>query len=360
MYPSKAETLLMSRLFDMLESQPMYNLAKTYIQSTPNILGQDPRLLADVFEQLSNHKPASLRSTMDLINAPYNTDVTSQVFNKYVSPSTPNTLSDLTLALPKTLPAPAAAAPTQFNITNPEKIAKLAQRTSKAATAPTTAATAKPASGIKQWFSNAKQRVQSGGPLLDVNGPGLQNIKDARTNLLGTRLWNNGPKISTAANTINAGIQGVQALKGLYDNSQTDTDISDLKQDVRELKLSNPMYANNLTPDQLKTLRQLDSGTHGADFGDALEGGLKGIPKALFGALMGGLTGNLPGAIIGGVGSLVNSGIEGYGKAQQEQVADLQGLYEALNQGYSDYRSMKRPSNLYTGGLQSRYRNMYN
>lgn len=215
-------------------------------------------------------------------------------------------------------------------------------------------------SKLKNWFANTKNRIQSGGPLLNFKGPGLQNIKDARTNLLGTRLWDNGPKISTAANTINAGIQGVQALKGLYDNSQTDTDISDLKQDVRELKLSNPMYANNLTPDQLKTLRKLDSGTQGADFGDALEGGLKGVPKALFGALMGGLTGGIPGAIIGGAGSLINSGIEGYGKAQQEQVADLQGLYEALNQGYSDYRSMKRPSNLYTGGLQSRYRNMYN
>ena len=212
-------------------------------------------------------------------------------------------------------------------------------------------------SKIKDWFSN---HFGKGKSLINKAGPGLQNIKDARTNILGTRLWDNGPKISTAANTINAGIQGVQALKGLYDNSQTDTDISDLKQDVRELKLSNPMYANNLTPDQLKTLRQLDSGTHGADFGDALEGGLKGIPKALFGALMGGLTGGIPGAVIGGAGSLINSGIEGYGKAQQEQVADLQGLYEALNQGYSDYRSMKRPSNLYTGGLQSRYRNMYN
>lgn len=214
--------------------------------------------------------------------------------------------------------------------------------------------------GIKGWFSKFGSNLKEGKPLINANGPGLQNIKDMRTNLLGTRLWNNGPKISTAANTINAGVQGIQALKGLYDNSQTDTDISDLKQDVRELKLSNPMYADNLTPDQLKTLRQLESGTQGADMGDALEGGLKGIPKALFGALMGGLTGGIPGAVIGGAGSLINSGIEGYGKAQQEQVADLQGLYEALNQGYSDYRSMKRPSNLYTGGLQSRYHNMYN
>ena len=217
-----------------------------------------------------------------------------------------------------------------------------------------------PPQGLKGWFANAKQRVQSGGPLLDVNGPGLQNIKDARTKALGTRLWNNGPKVSTAANVLNAGIQGAQAVKGLYDNSQTDTDISDLKQDIRELKLSNPMFADNLTPDQLKTLRQLDSGTQGANIGDAIEGGIKGIPKALFSALMGGLTGNIPGAVIGGVGSLVNSGIEGYGKAQQDQMSELQGLYSALNQGYSDYRSMKRPSNLYTGGLQSRYRNMYN
>ena len=214
--------------------------------------------------------------------------------------------------------------------------------------------------GLKGWFSKFSNNLKSGKPLLDAKGPGLQNIKDTRTNLLNTKLWNNGPKVSTAANVLNAGIQGAQAVKGLYDNSQTDTDISDLKQDIRELKLSNPMFADNLTPDQLKTLRQLDSGTQGANVGDALEGGIKGIPKALFSALMGGLTGNIPGAIIGGVGSLVNSGIEGYGKAQQEQMSELQGLYEALNQGYSDYRSMKRPSNLYTGGLQSRYRDMYN
>ena len=217
------------------------------------------------------------------------------------------------------------------------------------------------AAGLKGWFSKVVNNLKTGKPLLNFNGPGLQNIKDTRTNLLNTKLWNNGPKVSTAANVLNAGIQGVQALKGLYDNSQTDKDISDLKQDVRELKLSNPMYADNLTPDQLKTLRQLESGTQGANVGDAIEGGLKGIPKALFSALMGGLMGGgIPGAIIGGVGSLVNSGIEGYGSAQQEQVADLQGLYGALNQGYSDYRSMKRPSGLYTGGLQSRYRSMYN
>lgn len=214
--------------------------------------------------------------------------------------------------------------------------------------------------GIKGWFANTKKRVQSGGPLLDFKGPELQNVKNARTKVLGTNLWRGGPKVSTAANALNAGIQGVRVVKGFYDNSQTDTDISDLKQDIRELKLSNPMYADNLTPDQLKTLRQLDSGTQGADFGDALEGGLKGIPSALFSALMGGLTGGPFGAVIGGAGSLINSGIEGYGKAQQDQMSELQGLYEALNQGYSDYRSMKRPSNLYTSGLQSRYRNMYN
>lgn len=212
-------------------------------------------------------------------------------------------------------------------------------------------------SKLKGWFSN---HFGKGKSLIDKSGPGLQNIKNARTKVLGTNLWKGGPKVSTAANALNAGIQGIQAVKGLYDNSQLDTDISDLQQDVRELKLSNPMYADNLTPDQLRTLRKLESGTQGADFGDALEGGLKGIPSALFGALMGGLTGGIPGAVIGGAGSLINSGIEGYGKAQQDQISELQGLYEALNQGYSDYRSMKRPSNLYTSGLQSRYRNMYN
>ena len=217
-----------------------------------------------------------------------------------------------------------------------------------------------PPQGLKGWFSTVWNNAKEGKPLLNAKGPGLRHVKNTRTKILGAKLWKGGPKVSTVSNVLNAGIQGAQAVKGLYDNSQTDTDISDLKQDIRELKLSNPMYADNLTPDQLKTLRQLDSGTQGADLGDALEGGIKGIPKALFSALMGGLSGNLPGAIIGGVGSLVNSGIEGYGKAQQEQMSELQGLYGALNQGYSDYRSMKRPSNLYTGGLQSRYRNMYN
>lgn len=266
--------------------------------------------------------------------------------------------NNITPTLANPLPDPITKTPTQFNITNPEKIEKFAKRASKTAAVPT--ATAKPKNGLKNWFTKAKTRVQNGQPLFDMNGPSMQKIKDTRKTILGARPWNGGPKVSTIANTLNAGIQGVQAAKGLYDNSQLDTDISSLKQDIRELKLSNPMYANNLTPDQLKTLRQLDSGTQGADLGNALEGGIKGIPNALFGALIGGLTGGVPGALIGGMGSLANSGISEYGKAQQEQIAELQGLYDSLNRGYSDYRSMKRPSGLYTGGLQSAYRNRYN
>lgn len=348
---------LMSRLFDFLETKPYYNIAQNYLQTSPNILGQDPELMATIFNVLDEGNPAIVGKPMSIWNAPYNPDIPKQAFSTLISPP-PYASSNLTLAQPRTFPAPVATTPTQFNITNPEKIEKFAKRASKTAAVPT--ATANPKNGLKKWFSNTKQRVQSGGPLLDVNGPGLQNIKDARTKVLGTKLWNNGPKISTAANALNAGFQGVQAAKGLYDNSQLDTDISSLKQDIRELKLSNPMYANNLTPDQLKTLRQLDSGTQGADFGDALEGGIKGIPSALFGALIGGLTGGVPGALIGGMGSLANSGISEYGNAQQEQIAELQGLYDSLNRGYSDYRSMKRPSGLYTGGLQSAYRNRYN
>lgn len=213
---------------------------------------------------------------------------------------------------------------------------------------------------VKNWYSS---HVGPGKTIFGGAGKGsggLKSITQPIKDIQSTQLWSDGPKISTAANTINGIVQGAQAIGGLYDNSQTSQTIDDLKQDINALKLSNPMYAENLTPDQTALLRKLSSDNYSeANTGDVVKGVVKGIPSALFGALMGGLTGNIPGALIGGLGSLINSGISGYGTGQQDTVNELQALYNSLNQGYSEYRQMKRPANLYSAGLQSKYFNQF-
>jgi len=151
--------------------------------------------------------------------------------------------------------------------------------------------------------------------------------------------------------------QGGKALKGIYDNVNADSDLQNLQKDIRAQVASNPMYNMYLDAADEKLLRQSNNGTLTNGVGSAFEGVARGIPKALLSAVVGGATGGVGGAAIGGIGSLINSGIEGYGQGTAEASDKLQGLYDRLRQADQEYRTMKRPTGLRRAGLSTNYYN---
>lgn len=185
----------------------------------------------------------------------------------------------------------------------------------------------------------------------------LPNLKGLGKDIRNTQLWDGGPKVSTAANTLSGIYQGGKAIKGLYENSTKDSDYDDLKKDIALQIASNPMYDMYMDASDEKLLRQMNNGTLTDNWSSAMSEGVKGIPQAAGAALLGGVTGGLPGALIGGLGSLANSGISGYGKGTEEANAKLQGLYSRLKQADEEYRTMKRPSGLRRAGLSTQYFN---
>lgn len=201
---------------------------------------------------------------------------------------------------------------------------------------------------------NIRNKFGSDKSLFSGNMPDLKGLgKDIRA----TKLWDGGPKISTAANTLSGIYQGGKAIKGLYDNSTKDADYNDLKKDITLQIASNPMYDMYMDASDEKLLRQMNNGTLTDNWSNAMSEGVKGIPQAAGAAILGGLTGGVPGALIGGLGSLANSGISGYGKGTEEANAKLQGLYSRLKQADEEYRTMKRPSGLRRAGLSTQYFN---
>lgn len=166
-----------------------------------------------------------------------------------------------------------------------------------------------------------------------------------------------GPTVATAANTIGGIYQGVNAAKGIYDNVQSDEDLRSLKNDISSSIAANPMYDMYLDASDEKLLRQMNNGTITDNVNDVGNGIVQGIPKALLQAGLGYLTGGPVGAGIGGIGSLINSGIQGYGQGNEKASSKLQGLYNKLKQAEEEYRTMRRPSGLSSAGLQTRYFN---
>lgn len=211
----------------------------------------------------------------------------------------------------------------------------------------------------------ANTAAKSGGfwsNLKDPNKPlfggkmGLPKLNNIRSFLQTKPVWTGGPSIAKAGTAVMGVTQGAKALKGLYENSKAEQDLDSLKNDISLQIASNPMYDMYLDASDEKTLRQMENGNLTNNWGGALEGGIKGIPQAAISALMGSMLGPA-GALVGGLGSLVNSSIKGYGQDTQEAQAKLQGLYGKLRQANEEYRTMKRPSNLRTSGLQTRYFN---
>lgn len=207
--------------------------------------------------------------------------------------------------------------------------------------------------GLANWFSNhiGKGKSLIGGKF------DIPNIGKLAKNVRQTNLWEGGPKISTAANTISGLYQGGKALKGIYDNGQLQSDLDSLKNDINSEAAWNPMYASYLSGSDEKLMRQMKNNTLTNGVGDFASGALKGIPKAALAAVLGGLTGGWAGAAIGGIGSLANSGIQGYGQGLTNSQNKLQGLYTKLRQANDEYQNMRRPLGLRNAGLQTRYYN---
>ena len=217
-------------------------------------------------------------------------------------------------------------------------------------------ATANTSKGAFAFLSGLRNKFGEGKSLLG-NNINLPNLKGLGKDIRATQLWNGGPTIANSANTIGGIYQGGKALKGIYENINNESDLKDLQKDIRLQIASNPMYDMYMDASDEKLLRKSKNGTLTNNWAEAAEGALKGIPQAGLSALIGGLTGGVPGALIGGLGSLVNSGIQGYGQGTQEAQAQLQGLYSKLRQANEEYRMMKRPSGLRNAGLSTKYFN---
>ena len=205
-------------------------------------------------------------------------------------------------------------------------------------------------------FSSLRGKFGEGktlGPNLFGGLGGLKNLaKDVQnTNVLGLG------KVKTIGNVGMGAYQGIKGLANLNKLSDAGSNLDDIKSQINMSAMSNPLYASYLDSGQKQLLRKVQNGTYGSGVGleGGLEGGLKGVPKAALSALAGWLIGGPWGAAINGVGTLVNSGLEGATKAKDKQAGDLQGLYAALSAAEQDYNSMRRPSNLMTSGLQRRY-----
>ena len=205
-------------------------------------------------------------------------------------------------------------------------------------------------------FSNLGSRIGPGKSLLNGNFD-MGKITQLPGNIRATNLWEGGPTVAQGANTINALYQGGTALKGLYDNLNSDTDLKSLKDDIKLERASNPMYDTYLDAADEKLIRQVNNGSVTNNWGGAMSEAVQGIPKAALSAALGYLTGGVGGAAIGGIGSLVNSGISGYSKENDQASAKLQGLYDKLRRAGEDYRTMKRPAGIRQAGLSNQYFN---
>lgn len=233
-----------------------------------------------------------------------------------------------------------------------QSVGQIGGPATNAATAASAVGTASKAGGIRDWFSKYFNKLGSNQPLLKGNFkmPSFKGIREQQ-------LFEGGPSIGGTARAGLGLYQGGKAVSGLIENSKKDADMTSLKNDINTAVASNPMYDMYLDASDEKTLRQMQNGGLTNAWGGAAEGAVKGIPQALLAALIGGVAGGPSGAAINGIGSLVNSGIRGYGNELDESSGKLQGLYSKLNQAESDYKTMKRPRGLGRAGLSTQYFN---
>lgn len=196
--------------------------------------------------------------------------------------------------------------------------------------------------GIKGLFGGLMGKFGKGKSLFGSSGsggPDLSAFKNLGSNVRATRLFDGGPKIGTLGLAGMGAYQGINALQNGMENAQADTEYNNLIRDIKSSAYSNPMASQYLTADQNRLLRQARTGGLDAgNWGGAAQGAVQGIPQALVSSLIGGVVGGIPGALIGGLGSLGNSAIQGYGNRTREQNDKLSSLYSALQNAEMDYR----------------------
>lgn len=185
-------------------------------------------------------------------------------------------------------------------------------------------------------------------------GATWDSIKQLPSNVRATSLFEGGPTLGNLAGGAMAGYQGIDAIRNLSDLSNTSTNLSDQMSDIKAMAYANPMVGTYLDPAQQKLLRQVRSGTvANGTAGEAMGNVIKNLPKALLMTAVGGVTGGGLGAISGGLGTLVNSGIEGASTSKNNTASKLEGLYSALSQANQDYRDNTNER------LRNRHFNMY-
>ena len=204
------------------------------------------------------------------------------------------------------------------------------------------------------WFSGIRNKFGAGKSI----GPniGFGNMKGLLKDVQNTDVMGLGTVKGLSQKGMGL-YQGAKALKGFYNNANLDKDYKSLKDDISVAVAGNPMYDMYLDAEDEKLLRQMNNGTLSNNMGGAVGGAIRGIPQALISALIGGAVGGAGGAAINGIGSLVNSGISGYGQETQNATNKLQGLYGRLKQAESEYKTMKRPRGLGRAGLSTQYFN---
>lgn len=169
-----------------------------------------------------------------------------------------------------------------------------------------------------------------------------------------------GKNIGKAAPWISGGLSVLDMASDLSDYANVQADNDKLMSQIQASAMSNPLLSSYLTSDQMNLLNQIRRGGYSDDAGldDVLGGVVKGLPSTLLSTGIGALTGGIPGAIVGGVGGLLTSGTGALAGASSQNTAELQSLYQALQDAEAQYRSMKRPN--FTGlGIQQQYQNMY-
>ena len=191
---------------------------------------------------------------------------------------------------------------------------------------------------LKGLFGSLRGKFGAGKSLFSSPNWNWEAIKALPRDIRNTNLFEGGPKIGNIGAAAMGAYQGINAIKGLTENVQSDSDYRNLIKDIKMSAYANPMVSQYLSADQNRLLRQARTGSlDTANWGGAIGGAAQGIPKALISALIGGVTGGVPGAILGGVGSLGNSAIQGYGDRTREQTDKLNGLYSALQNAEMAY-----------------------
>ena len=216
--------------------------------------------------------------------------------------------------------------------------------------------------GLKGAFSNWKTAASNLGtkaaPYVNPNsynwskGAGLKFTNPNTGKVANIGKWGN----------IAGGVmQGIDALQGISSYNDVVQDNRDLMSKISVSAMGNPLLSSYLTSDQLNLLDDIRDGRYdGSDAGldTFVEGALSGLGSAIIPGVIGGLTGGIPGAIIGAGGTLLNAGIDHQSDVAGQSTAELQALYQALQDAEMQYRSMKRPN--FTGlGIQQRYQDMY-